>query len=249
MINTKSAIVCLSGGVESTTLVYKLKREKKYQKILCLYVDYGQRSHPEEKHCIKKIVKDVGVDYLEIKLPYFKRISKSYLTRKIKIPLVRDEELQDIPKAIEQMKLWWVPSRNAVISVIALSIAESKLLYEREWCDIYIGLRKELPVPMPDNTLSFVQAVNSLYKHSVLKYHIMREIKMHSPFINLTKEKIISKGEKLNVPWKWTYSCYSGGGGKIKHSVPLHCGVCSNCRRRILAFSKAQVVDEGLYAV
>lgn len=248
MIKIKSAIVCLSGGVESTTLVYKLKREKKYQKILCLYLNYGHRSHLEEKYCIKKIVKNLGVDYLEIKLPYFKKISKSYLTRKVKIPPIKDEELDDTQKAVERMKLWWVPSRNAVISVIALSIAESKLLYEGELCDIYIGLRKEIPVPMPDNTVDFVRAVNSLYKHSVLKYHLKSEIKMYAPLINLTKEKIISEGEKLDVPWKWTYSCYGGGGGKIKNGVPIHCGVCSNCKRRNIAFNKAGVEDVSIYA-
>lgn len=244
----KNAIICLSGGVESTTLAYKLKSEKKYQKILALYLDYGHRSHREERYCIKKIVKEKNMDYLEIKLPYFKKISKSYLTRKVKIPPTRDEELDDIEKAKERMKMWWVPSRNAVLATIALSIAESKLLYEGDLYDIYIGLRRERPVPMPDNTVGFVRAVNNLYKHSILKYHLKSKIKIYAPLINLTKEKIISLGEKLDVPWRWTYSCYGGGDGKIKSDIPVHCGVCSNCRRRRLAFSKAGVKDESIYA-
>lgn len=243
----KNAIVCLSGGIESSTLAYFLKKKKGYERILALYINYEHRAQKEEKRCIKKIVHELDLNYFEVNLPYLKKISKSYLTRKIKIPQIKDCDLNNEKEAIERMKLWWVPSRNAIISVIALSIAESKLLYDNELFDIYIGIRRETPVPMPDNTREFILAVNTLFKHSILTYHLKSSIKIFAPFISLEKEKIIKIGEKLGLQWVWTYSCYSGNSGKLIQGIPVHCGVCSNCKRRKIAFEKAGVKDASIY--
>ena len=61
---------------------------------------------------------------------------------------------------------------------------------------------------------------------------------------------VVKLGAELGVPWEYTYSCYAGygftksGGRKL----PVHCGTCSNCKRRKLAFAQAGVTDPSVYA-
>jgi len=243
-----SCILCFSGGIESTTLAYMLKKEMRCKEILALGIDYGHRARKEELFCIRKTCSKLGIEFREIKLPWLKEISGSFLTDdKAKIPEVKGSELDKPEKAVERMKWWWVPSRNALIAIIASAFAEHNLLYKNRKTDIFLGLRRELPVPMPDNMPEFVDALNNLFQFSTLTFHLKDKIKAYAPLITMTKAEIIKKGEALGVEWKYTYSCYSGNKGKFKKGLPVHCGVCSNCRRRKQAFKEAKVKDPSVY--
>ncbi len=249
-MKSKSGILCFSGGVESTTTGYMMKKELGYDDILALSVSYGHRARKEELFCIKKTVEDLGMDFREISLPWLKEISGSFLTdENAKIPKVHDGDLSDRQKAIERMKWWWVPSRNVLIAAIAAAFAEHDLIYHDKKTDIFLGLRREVPVPMPDNTPEFVDQLNRLFEVSILSYHAKDEIEVFAPVITMTKEEIIKRGEKLGVKWEYTYSCYSGNKGKFKNGLPVHCGICSNCKRRKAAFKDAGVADPSIYRV
>ena len=179
--------------------------------------------------------------------PWLKEISGSFLTdENAKIPKVHDGDLSDREKAIERMKWWWVPSRNVLIATIALAFAEHDLIYHNKKTDIFLGLRREVPVPMPDNTPEFVDQLNRLFEVSTLSYHAKGEIEIFAPIITMTKDEIIKKGEELGVRWEYTYSCYSGNKGRFKE-VPVHCGICSNCKRRKAAFEEAGIKDPSVY--
>ena len=71
-----------------------------------------------------------------------------------------------------------------------------------------------------------------------------------APLITYDKDMVVKLGEELGVPWEYTYSCYAGygfttvGGKKL----PVHCGACSNDKRRALAFKVAGIYDPSLYA-
>ncbi|PCN50219.1 hypothetical protein B6U99_05665, partial [Candidatus Geothermarchaeota archaeon ex4572_27] len=71
--------------------------------------------------------------------------------------------------------------------------------------------------------------------------------KVYAPLINLDKDAVVRLGEALGVKWLYTYSCYQGAGW-TDDGLPIHCGTCSNCRRRYLAFRDAGVRDPSLYA-
>jgi 7-cyano-7-deazaguanine synthase len=76
-------------------------------------------------------------------------------------------------------------------------------------------------------------------------YHVM------APLITYDKDMVVKLGAELGVPWEYTYSCYSGSGFTEVggRRLPLHCGKCSNCKRRKLAFAQAGVADPSVYAV
>ena len=65
----KKAIVLLSGGLDSSTMLYLAK--KKGYKVSCLIFDYAQR-HKKEVGCAVKIAKKAKCDYkiVKINLPW-----------------------------------------------------------------------------------------------------------------------------------------------------------------------------------
>ena len=246
----KGAIICLSGGIESTTLAYMLKKEMKYEDILAITVDYGHRARAEEIFCINKTAEILNIKVKEVDLKWLKEISGSYLTRDdLVIPEVKDDELFNKERAIERMKWWWVPARNLLIASVALAFAEHDLLYNNIKRDIFLGLRRELPLPMPDNTPEFVERLNRVFEYSILTYHTGEKIKVYAPLIEMTKEEVVRKGAEIGVRFEYTYSCYSGNNGKFINGLPVHCGMCSNCKKRKLAFKNANVKDPSIYLV
>ncbi len=241
------AIICLSGGIESTTLAYMLKKEMNYKDVIALRIDYGHRANVEEKFCVRKICDILGLKLIEIDVKWLKNFSKSYLTSDEEIPEIKYEELYDRNKAIERMKWWWIPGRNLLIATIALIIAEHDYLYKGIKRDIFIGIRRELPLPMPDNTEEFIERLNLVFEYAILRYHLKEPIRIYAPLIKMTKDEVVKKGYELGVDFRYTYSCYKGNRGRFINGIPVHCGKCSNCKRRKEAFKKAGVKDPSIY--
>lgn len=65
-------------------------------------------------------------------------------------------------------------------------------------------------------------------------------IRLHTPIQWLMKHEIVRLGTKLGVPFENTWSCYKG--------EEVHCGTCPTCRSRKEAFQIAGVPDPTPYA-
>jgi len=65
------------------------------------------------------------------------------------------------------------------------------------------------------------------------------QVKILAPFINFDKSEIVRIGQKLNVPYEMTWSCYRG--------EDVHCGTCPSCVERKRAFELAGVNDPTKY--
>ena len=65
------------------------------------------------------------------------------------------------------------------------------------------------------------------------------EVRLISPLMWMTKGQIVKLGEHLAVPFDLTYSCYEGKDD--------HCGLCSTCISRKVAFEKSGVHDPTRY--
>ena len=99
---------------------------------------------------------------------------------------------------------------------------------------------------MKDNTPEFLEEMNRLAEQAT--HH--GGYRLLAPLIKYDKDKVVELGEKLGVPWEYTYSCYAGHGFRRVggRRLPVHCGVCSNCARRKVAFRDAGVRDPSVYA-
>lgn len=247
MNEVRSAVNMISGGVDSVTTAYYVNREFKPKNQLLIFCNYRQRTYDYEEFCIIQISKALGLPLKIIDLKWLGDISTSVLTHpEREIAETKEADLWDPEKARQRILKWWDPCRNAVLLLVGLSHAESFYISKGERYDVYIGIRRETPVAMKDNTPEFLEEMNRLSEQAT--HH--GGYRLLAPLIAYDKDKVVELGEKLGVPWEYTYSCYSGHGFKETSGVklPVHCGRCSNCVRRKLAFKDAGVKDPSVYA-
>lgn len=247
MSDGRSAVNMISGGVDSVTTAYYVKKELKPKNQLLIFCNYKQRTYDYEEFCIKQIAKDLKVPLKIIDLQWLGDISTSVLTHPEKeIAETKEVDLWDQDKARTRILKWWDPCRNAILLLVGLSHAESFYISKQERYDVFIGIRRETPVAMKDNTPEFLEEMNRAAEQAT--HH--GGYKLLAPLISYDKDKVVALGEKLRVPWEYTYSCYSGYGFRtVKgRKLPVHCGWCSNCKRRKLAFRDAGVKDPSVYA-
>lgn len=230
----ENAIVLCSGGLDSVTTAYYVKKKLKYNNLIFLFFDYGQRTLKQERNSSKKCAKNLNAVFREIKLDELKEISTSLINKKTKAKKIRRKDLRDSSK--ESAK-YYVPCRNTVFLVYALALAESLFMKNKKVYDIFVGFKCEGKEAYSDTTPEFIKEINQLRKISTSVRG-----KIIAPLIKKDKDEIVRLGKKLNVEFRDTYSCYIGAGAK-------HCGYCLACRLRQEGFYWAGVKDPTKYKV
>lgn len=202
----KTAIVLCSGGLDSVVCLYLVKKRLKYNDIHVLFFNYGQNSLKNERKFSRYHSKRLNSIFKEINIP----ITKANLTSNPK-KIPKNKNLKDTSK---ESNFWHVPGRNTLFISYALSYAES--LNKKRKADIFLGFKCEGHEPYPDTTKEYVDNFNALIKN-LTKYRVS----IKAPLIDLDKENIILLGEKLNINYDKTWSCYLSG----KNSMPILLGM------------------------
>ena len=214
----KKAVCILSGGMDSTLCAY-LAKQSGYE-VIPLHFNYGQRTQQKELECFRKICKDLAVkEKYEIDIPFFTDIGASALT----------DNTIDIPTSgIEAgVPVTYVPFRNGIFISIATAVAEKE-----NAVSIFIGVVQEDSSGYPDCTDSFIQKMQDSINQGTKDTTILEII---TPLVHLTKEQIVKESISLNVPLKYTWSCYK--------NEDKPCGVCDSCRLRAKGFALANEID------
>ncbi len=217
------AVALLSGGVDSATLLYKLRSEG--CEVHALTLLYGQR-HSREIEAARAICSAAKVEHRIIDISSVKWLLRSALTDSaIEIP-----EVPETAEHYDTLKITIVPNRNAILLSIAtayaMSIGADLVAYAAHFSDrgVYPDCRKE-----------FVEA----FEKAMRLANEAPELRVEAPFVDMNKRDIVKLGSALRVPYELTWSCYKGG--------EKHCGACSSCRERKRAFSEAGVRDPTQY--
>ena len=224
-MTNKKAVVLLSGGLDSTTVLAIAKSEgfEPY----ALSFRYGQR-HAVELVAAQQIAQALGVqDHVVVDFD-LRKFGGSALTSDIAVPKGR---------AAEQMSrgipITYVPARNTIFLSFALAWAETLGA-----TDIYIGVNaldySGYPDCRPEYIRAYEQMANLATKAGVEGVQLL---KIHTPLIQLTKAAIIRRGLELGVDYSITSSCYD----PAPNGRP--CGQCDSCLLRGKGFSEAGVVD------
>jgi len=221
----KKAIVLLSGGLDSIT-VLALAKKQGYT-CYALSFDYGQR-HNAELIAAAQIAKDYQVeDHKIIKLG-LSSIGGSALT---------DEHIA-VPNTPQQgIPVTYVPARNTIFLSFALGWAEVLDL-----TDIFIGVNAVDYSGYPDCRPEFVAAFQQLANLATKAGVEGESFTIHTPLIALSKAEIIKQGIALGVNYQQTVSCYSAD------NQGQACGVCDACRLRKTGFMDAGVTDPTRYS-
>lgn len=223
----KKAVVLLSGGLDSSTAIYLAKKEG--YEVYAISFDYGQR-HDKELDCAKNIAEKAGVREHIIVTTNMNAWGGSALTDKnIEVPEGK-EESKEIP-------VTYVPARNMIFLSYAASYAEVVGAQ-----DIFIGVSEVDYSGYVDCREEFISAMeNAINNGTVCAVEQGRKIKIHAPFLHMTKAEEIKLGKELGVDYGLTWSCYKG--------EELACGVCDSCMLRLKAFKEAGYEDPVKYSV
>lgn len=220
----KRALVLVSGGLDSTTVLAMAKSEG--YDCYTLSFDYGQR-HRAELLAASRTAEVMGaVEHKEVVLD-LRTIGGSALTDdSIDVP---EEEGKGIP-------VTYVPARNTVFLSIALGWAE---VLGAD--DIFIGVNavdySGYPDCRPDYIAAFEVMANLATKAGIEG----RKLRIRTPLIDLTKGEIVQRGVALGVDYFTTVSCYQAtDSGEA-------CGVCDSCRLRRQGFIEAGLEDQTRY--
>lgn len=217
--NKERVLVSLSGGIDSTTLLYFLLF--KNFKPECITFNYGQK-HSKEIEYAKCICKKLELRHDVVNLDFLPKLIKSNL-------LKGGGEIPEDCYTKATQKLTVVPNRNMIMLSIACGIAES-----RDIKNITFGAHSNDAAVYPDCRPVFATLMNEATKSGTYK-----NIEMLSPFLTFTKADIIFLGSVLKVPFQETWSCYVGR--------KKHCGKCATCRERKEAFEKVGIKDPTEY--
>ncbi|QFU74758.1 7-cyano-7-deazaguanine synthase QueC [Halioglobus maricola] len=224
MSTEKRAVILVSGGLDSTT-VLAMARAQGYA-CYTLSFDYGQR-HRAELLAAERVSAVLGdVEHKVVKLN-LDSIGGSALTdTDLAVP---EEETEGIP-------ITYVPARNTVFMSIALGWAE--VLGAQ---DIFIGVNAVDYSGYPDCRPEYIAAFETMANLATRAGVEGQKLSIHTPLMDMGKGDIIAAGVALGVDYELTVSCYQADeDGRA-------CGKCDSCRLRRQGFEDAEVRDPTRY--
>nr|MBF0221274.1 7-cyano-7-deazaguanine synthase QueC [Desulfobulbaceae bacterium] len=234
MSEQKKAVILLSGGLDSTT-VLAIALDQGYS-CYCLSFSYGQRQTIELEKAAA-IAAQNGARHLVLDIGLGK-IGGSALTDAIDVP--KDPiGSATAAGAVGKIPVTYVPGRNTIFLSYAMAWAE----VVGAW-DIFIGVNAMDYSGYPDCRPEFLQQFEKLAKLAT-KSGVSedRYFKINAPLMHLTKKEIIIKGLSLGVDYSMTHSCYD------PDVQGRACGRCEACQLRLKGFAQAGRKDSIHYQV
>jgi 7-cyano-7-deazaguanine synthase len=225
MSEQRKAVVLLSGGLDSTT-VLAIARAQGYR-CHAMSLRYGQR-HAVELELARRVAGELGAhEHIVVDID-LRQFGGSALTGDLAVPRGRAPEQMN-----GQIPSTYVPARNTVFLSLALAWAETLGAQ-----DIFIGVNALDYSGYPDCRPEYIQAYERMANLATRAGVEGRQrLTLHTPLIDLTKAQIIARGLELGVDYAWTSSCYD----PAPDGQP--CGECDSCLLRAKGFAEAGVAD------
>jgi 7-cyano-7-deazaguanine synthase len=225
METKKKAVILLSGGLDSATVLAIAKAEG--YELYALSFSYGQR-HAWELEAAKRVAASIGMAQHRVTTIDLRAFGGSALTDDIDVPKGRDAE-----EMSHGIPITYVPARNTIFLSFALAWAEVLGA-----SDIFLGVNaldySGYPDCRPEFIAAFEKMANLATKAGV---EGRQHLRIHTPLIAMTKAQIIATGTKLGVDYGLTSSCYDPG------PTGAPCGQCDSCLLRQKGFRENELED------
>lgn len=227
--NQRAAVVLLSGGLDSATVLY-LVRQAGYRPHT-LSFRYGQR-HEHELISAEALSKAAGAIEHRVLRMDLGSLGGSALTDDIPVP--KAQKRSDLPAGIP---VTYVPARNTVFLAVALGYAEVL-----KASDIFLGINALDYSGYPDCRPAFLDAFQNLANLATrVGVEGQQPIRIHAPLLYLSKAEIIATGLALGVDYSVTRTCYD------PDATGAACGLCDACHLRLQAFAQNGLSDPAPY--
>ena len=223
--NSKTAIVLLSGGLDSM-VVAALAKEAGYA-LIALTIDYNQR-HRIELASATKIARHLGaVEHIILPLD-LTRFGGSALTADIDVPKDGADE--------DAIPITYVPARNTIFLSLCLGLAEA-----RGARDLWIGVNALDYSGYPDCRPEFIASFEAMANLATKAGVEGEGFTIHTPLVDMGKKQIALECARLGLDAGMSWSCYDPTADNKA------CGHCDSCLLRAKGFADAGLVDPTVY--
>jgi 7-cyano-7-deazaguanine synthase len=226
--NDKKAVILLSGGLDSTT-VLAIARAAGFS-CYCLSFAYGQRQDIELARARAVAARTGVAAHLVLRLD-LGRIGGSALTTDQPVP-----KHQSVAEIGEEIPTTYVPGRNAIFLAHAAAWAEVVGAG-----DIFIGVNALDYSGYPDCRPEFIAALEQAINLGSKAGSEGHKFTIQAPLMKLSKGEIIRQGLALGVDYAQTHSCYD------PDPQGRACGSCDSCLLRLKGFKEAGISDPVAY--
>ena len=198
----KHAVVSLSGGMDSSTLLLRCLKE--YEKVTAISFDYGQK-HRVELERAQSLVKYINDTYVERVIKddkyntfhpiIYKVIKLDGLVDLLDSALVTGGD--DVPEghyAEDNMKATVVPNRNKIFASITQAVALSTANKKEVDCDIALGIHAGDHAIYPDCRQEFRDADDAAFR---IGNWDADKVGYFTPYLEGDKFTILQDGEVL----------------------------------------------------
>lgn len=220
------ALVLLSGGVDSSTLLALACAVHGAEQVTALSITYGQK-HARELTSAQRIAEHYQVPLRFLDLAEIFADSQCALLSQSTEAIPHESYASQLADSSGAPVSTYVPFRNGLFLSSAASIALS-----HDCGALYYGAHADDAAgnAYPDCTSSFIAHMGqAIFEGSG------KELFLEAPFAQFNKAAIVKLGLELDVPYELTWSCYEGGARP--------CGTCGTCRDRQQAFEANGVKD------
>lgn len=216
-------VVMLSGGLDSAVNLLMARRYGLVE--LAITVDYGQRSAAREMAKARELTETWGIEHLAVDARWLDGLAGTRCALFPGGPDLPEMTASEVAeKASEETAaLVWVPNRNGLLANIGACAAEA-----RGAGQVIFGFNREEAATFPDNSGSFVHALNQ-----ALAFSTRNGVRVASFTVNMEKVDIVEAALDLGLDWGQLWSCYNG--------ADEMCGCCESCARLSRAVREAGV--------
>jgi 7-cyano-7-deazaguanine synthase len=221
----KQAVLSLSGGMDSSTLLLHLLAEG--YEVTCLSFDYGQK-HNIELERAKELVKYLNNHSRYEDEQYYAKVKHQVITLKGLDKLLNSALVKggaDVPEghyAEDNMKATVVPNRNKIFSSIIQAVALSIVEQKGTNCAIAMGIHAGDFSIYPDCRQEFRDADFEAFKAGNWG---AEKVYMLTPYLHGHKLDILKDGEKcceyLHLNFDKVYSKTNTSYKPIQHTIYL----------------------------
>lgn len=207
MKKKNAALVCFSGGQDSTTCLFWAR--KYFTEVETVCFTYGQK-HSLEVERARAIAGKVNIPFRLLDVSLLGQLVPNSLTDR-SIEMDEDTHGKSYPNT-------FVPGRNLIFLTFAAILARSKGIY-----DIVTGVSEADYSGYPDCRDTFIRSLNV-----TLNLAIDESFELHTPLMNRDKSEVWELADELGVfdlVRHETLTCY--------HGIPADgCGNCPACKLR-----------------
>lgn len=208
MKNKNAAMVCFSGGQDSTTCLFWAKKHFSHVEAVCF--TYGQK-HSQEVEVARQIAKDANVPFHLLDVSLISQLDTNCSLTNSSIEMDAEKPQDSYPNT-------FVPGRNMVFLTFAAILARAHGIY-----NLVTGVSEADFSGYPDCRDTFIRSLNV-----TLNLAIDEQFVIHTPLMNLDKCGVWELSDQLGVfdlVRNKTLTCYNG-------VIADGCGHCPACTLR-----------------